>query len=333
MNKAQFEIQFNWIFVLAVGAIILIFFSVVMLKQKSASEQTTNLFVLKNLEAIMAGAEVSAGTVNFVDMPKIEVNFECNRYSIGDASKRFEIMSVFTPSKIKSNKMITWTLAWNVPYRVTNFLYLTSPNIRYVLIGENELAVSVNKTMPKELNKELIRFSDINNIKNKNDAQVRFIFFNINPVLPNEFIKMSDKDVSALKVTGDDENTGTIEFYKKEGTIFTNKKTSYYLKEPSLIGAVFTDNIEMYECVMKNAFKKLNIVTEVYKKKIEDLRNIYTSQGDRCAAYYDLQYINTISSAASPNFNFPQISAIDTNSILLENQNKQAQLYSCALIY
>lgn len=334
-KRGQFEIQFNWIFVLAVGAIILLFFTSIMLKQKSASEQTTNIFVLKNIEAILAGAEVSTGTLNFVDLPKLEIEFECNKYRIGSASRSFEIMSVFTPSKIKSNKMITWTLDWNVPYRVTNFLYLTTPNIRYVLVGDNNLARKINKSMPKELNKELIKVSDINNIKNKNDDMVRFVFFEINVdnSVISEFDKMNYKDVTALKVNGN-EDTGTIDFFEKDKNtdVFVSQGTSYYLKKPSLIGAIFTDDIKMYECVMENAFKKLKIVTKVYYQKTEDLKNYYIGQGDSCANHHGITDISTIL-GASANFDQPQILAIDSASIVLEQYNKQAQLYSCALIY
>jgi len=334
MNKrGQFEIQFNWIFVLAVGAIILLFFSVIMIKQKGASEQTTNIFVLRNLEAILAGAEVSTGTVNFVDVPKVEIGFECNRYSIGSASKRFEIMNVFVPSKIKSNKLITWTLDWNLPYRVTNFLYLTSPTIKYVLIGNNDLAFSVNKNIPKELNKELI--GSIADVVNKDDGKVRFVYFNDGVSdgsnVPSEFSKMSDKDVTALKVNGN-KDTGFVEFFKKKGEEFVSSGTSYYLKEPSLIGAIFTDDIKMYDCVMKNVFKKLNIVTRIYQKKTESLKNYYISQGDSCANYHKSTDINIIL-GASTEFSPANIENINSASKALKQQNKQAQLYSCALIY
>ena len=336
-KRGQFEIQFNWIFVLVAGALILLFFSVIMLKQKDISEQTTNQFISRNLKAIIASAEVSTGTLNFVDLPKVEIEFECNKYRIGSASRRFEIMSVFAPSKIKSNKMLTWTLAWNLPYRVTNFLYLTSPNIRYILIGDNDLAREINKTLPKELNKELVKPipTEINTIKNKNDHKVRFVFFdtNIENSVISEFDEMSSDDLTALKVYDADEDKGTIEFYKKGSTGFMLKGKSHYLKKPSLIGAIFTDNIEMYDCTVNNAFKKLKIVTEVYEKKSEILRDYYDSQGDNCKNYHDLTSLYNEILTASNEFNDANIAIINTHVDTLEQKNKDAQLYSCALIY
>ena len=332
-KRGQFEIQFNWIFVLAVGAIILLFFSVIILKQKNASEQTTNLAVLKNLEAIFAGAEASTGTINFVDLPNVEINFECDRCSIGSTSKRFEIMSIFTPSKIKSNEMITWTLDWNLPYRVTNFLYLTSPNMRYVLVGDDGLASDIDENMPEELNKELA--ADASSIENKGDNKVRFIYFDGSisdgSGIPQEFSKMKDKDVTALKVSGNGD-MGFVEFFEKNGDIFASSGNSYYLKKPSLMGAIFADDIEIYNCVMESAFKKLNIVTKIYQKKTQDLQNYYNNRGDGCANYHESANINIIL-GASEEFTYSNIENINSASALLEDQNKQAQLYSCALIY
>ena len=337
-KRGQFEIQFNWIFVLAAGALILLFASVFVLKQKDISDRSVDQSVSNSLKAIIAGAEVSTNTLNFVDIPKVEIEFECGKYRVGSASKSFQIMSVFAPSKIESNKLLTWTLDWNIPYRVTNFLYLTSPNIRYILVGDgtDSLADKVNKSMPKELNKEWITewiTGDSDNVQDKNDAKVRFVFFNRdvdNSIVPG-FSRMRDEDVTALKVSVDG-NKGDVEFFEKKGNTFDPKGTSYYLKLPSLVGAVFTEDLELYNCVMESAFKKLNIVTKVYQKKTQNLYDDYVVLGDNCKDYHYTTSIDAILSA-SVKFDWPQIVAIDTGSIALELQNKQAQLYSCALIY
>jgi len=335
-KRGQFEIQFNWIFVLAAGVLILLFASVFVLKQKDISDRSVDQSVSNSLKAIIAGAEASTDTLNFVDIPKVKIEFECGKYRVGSASKSFQIMSVFAPSKIESNKLLTWTLDWNIPYRVTNFLYLTSPNVRYILVGDDtdNLAYKVNKSMPKELNKEWITPGDIGTVNDKNDAKVRFVFFNRNKEdsVVLKFSKMREEDVTALEVFGDG-NKGDVEFFEKKGNNFESKGSSYYLRLPSLIGAVFTEDLELYNCVMDSAFKKLNIVTKIYKKKTGNLAGHYNNEGDTvCANDHGSGYLGAILTA-SANFGWPQIVAVNTNSIALELQNKQAQLHSCALIY
>ena len=333
-KRGQFEIQFNWIFVLAAGALILLFASVFVFKQKDISERTVDQSVSNSLKAIIAGAEVSTDTLNFIELPKVEIEFECGKYRVGSASRNFQIMSVFAPSKIESTRLMTWTLDWNIPYRVTNFLYLTSPNVRHILVGSDSLAYKINKSMPKELNKEWIKPSDIGSVKDKNDAKVRFVF--INTVVDNdvlqEFSKMRIGDVTALKVEGG-EDKGTVEFFEKKGSDFESKGTSYYLRMPSLIGAVFTEYFEMYNCVMESAFKKLNIVTQIYKKKTERMKDYYNDQGDAvCANDHRPADINNILSASSQ-FNDANIDKIDLAAGRLVVQNNDAQQDSCAGIY
>jgi len=331
-KRGQFEIQFNWIFVLVAGALILLFASVFVLKQKDISERTVDQSVSNSLKAIIAGAEVSTDTLNFVELPKIRIEFECGKYRVGSASRSFQIMSVFAPSKIESTRLMTWTLDWNIPYRVTNFLYLTSPNIRHILVGSDSLAYKVNKSMPKELNKEWVKPGG--SVEDKNDAKVRFVFINtgVDNSVPSKFSKMRDEDVTALKVDGD-ESKGMMEFFEKKGNSFESKGTSYYLRLPSLVGAVFTEDFEMYNCVMESVFKKLNIVTKIYKKKTGNMASHYNSQGDAvCANDHGSGYLDAILTA-SGTFNDVNIQLIDSAANNLVQQNEDAQLHSCAGIY
>ena len=331
-KRGQFEIQFNWIFVLAAGALILLFASVFVLKQKDISGRAVDQSVSNSLKAIIAGAEVSTDTLNFVELPKIGIEFECGKYRVGSASRSFQIMSVFAPSKIESTRLMTWTLDWNTPYRVTNFLYLTSPNVRYILVGAetDSLAYKINKSMPKELNKEWINPGD--SVEDKNDAKVRFVFINTgvdNNVVP-KFSKMRGEDVTALKVVGDENK---VEFFEKKGSDFESKGISYYLKLPSLVGAVFTEDFELYNCVMVGAFKKLKIVTQIYKKKTESMAGYYSGQGDAvCANDHGSGYLTAILTA-SGKFNDVNIQLIDSAANNLVQQNEDAQLHSCAGIY
>lgn len=332
-KRGQFEIQFNWIFILVAGGLILLFASVFVLKQKGISDRTVDQSVSNSLKAIIAGAEASTDTLNFVELPKLEIEFECGKYRVGSASRSFQIMSVFAPSKIESNRLLTWTLDWNTPYRVTNFLYLTSPNVRYILVGEGALAGRVNKSMPGELNKNWVK-SAISSVGNKNDAKARFVFINTNvdSSILSKFSKMEDKDVTALKVEGDVDE-GRVEFFEKNGNVFESKGTSYYLRIPSLVGAVFTEDVEVYTCIMENAFRKLNIVTQIYEKKTRAMKDYYMAEADpSCVTDHRLDSIITIKEK-SKKFDSGNILAIDSAADGLVQQNKDAQLHSCALIY
>ena len=146
MNKKGFEVQFNWLFVLVAGAAILLFFTVVVAKQKSVSETSTKAAVLKSIEAIITGAGISSDTINTVNIPESDIEVGCGRVSIGGVSKQYQSLILFAPGFIRGSKIITQTLPFNAPYRATNLLYATSTGARYIIIGDTSLAGEINKT-------------------------------------------------------------------------------------------------------------------------------------------------------------------------------------------
>ncbi len=334
INKKAFEIQFNWIFVLAAGAAILLFFTIVVVKQKGLTDTSTKASILKNIEAIVAGAGVGVDTTNLIQVPNSDIEVGCNRVSIGGVSKQYQSMVLFAPGLIKGSRLVTQTLGFSVPYRATNMLYLTSQQARYILIGDNSLAREINKTLPPALTKEFYKTSSL--ISNKNNYKVRLIIFgdvDTSAINIGSLDKVPDSDVTAIKVNGD-EVKGTIQFYQKKGSSWLLKGDSIYIGKSSLIGAVYSETKEAYECNMHNAFSRLNLVTKIYKDRTEALRNSDLTERPRCLEAY-----NTAStqldkiSAASSNFDNINVEKISNAAKELSNENKNAQKYSCTMIY
>lgn len=333
MNKKAFEVQFNWIFVLVAGVAILLFFTAVVIKQKNVSETSTKATVLKSIEAMITGAGVSTDTINIIDVPNSNIEVGCSRVSLGGVSKQYQNLILFAPILIKGDKLITQTLAFSVPYRATNLLYMTSPQLRYIIIGNSNLAKEINKSMPSDLKKEFYQSEP--QIKNSNNYKIRFIVFESMMEFPKALEKMPDSDVTAIKINGDNEK-GTIEFWQKEGNSWLSKGSSTYLGKSSLIGAVYADTFDTYECNMQNVFSRLNLVTKIYierTKKLTQKAGTFSRQV-QCNQFYNnaLSHLNNILTASST-FNRENVETIADSAKLLANENKNAQITSCALIY
>ena len=334
MNKKAFEMQFNWIFVLVAGAAILLFFTVVVVKQKGVAETSTKATVLKSIEAIITGASVSTDTTNIINIPNSNIEVSCGRISLDEVSKQYQSLILFAPSLIKGDRLITQTLGFSAPYKATNLLYMTSQQLRYIIIGNTDLAKEINKSLPVELKKEFYETLPI--IKNENNYKVRFVFFtNSDPSVLENLGKMPDSDVTAIKINGDSEK-GIIEFWQKEGASWLAKGTSNYIGKQSLIGAVYAETLEAYECNMKNIFTRLNLVTQIYSERTKKLmqKAAVSSREVQCNQFYNnaLAKLNTIFTASS-SFNKENIDSITESAKLLSNENKNAQIYSCTLIY
>lgn len=338
-KKGVIEVQFNWLFVLIIGAVILIMFAGIIVRQKNISETSKNVLLLNNLDAIFSGSEASSGTVNIVKIPETRIEFRCNRYSIGQLSKQLGVMNVFPPSVLEGDRLISMTLDFSMPYRITNLVYITSPEYRYIFIGGND-AMEMERMMPNETFSQI--FSTLGEVRYEGEKKARFVFFddflNDGSSLSfnlDDYARLSDNDVTALNVKGSLES-GTIEFFRKQKDRFVKIGESNYIGKESLLGAVFSDNPEIYSCVMDNVIEKANIVAMVYRGKTEAIRNAYSASNDRCSALLDSVYsLENIDKmlAASSAFSPSNADEIISAAKGLQGQNRQAQLQSCATIY
>jgi hypothetical protein len=162
-KKAAIEVQFNWIFVLIAGALIIGFFVMIVSKQQTSVKSEINIVVSRAIEAILTGSKVSADSASPGSLPVGNIEFDCDSYSVGDVERKLKQMTVFAPDLIKGKQIITWSLPWNVPFRATNLLLLTSPQVRYIFVYDHlatdDLNVFAGKLHDKML--EQLKFKKI----------------------------------------------------------------------------------------------------------------------------------------------------------------------------
>jgi len=198
------------------------------------------------------------------------------------------------------------------------------------------------------MNKELVHPNELGDLKDKNNYKVKFIFLgDINNNGLTNLGKMQDKDITGIQIVGiNNENvlpsTGTIKFLQKKGDFWDQRTETFYLKKESLYGAIFAADKEMYDCVMKKAFTKLNLLTQIYLARSTRLSDYYGIDNANCAnAHYQakvqLEYIKDSSQLRITDF--PATNGINNMIAMrdfnthIKDENQRAQLFSCALIY
>ncbi len=319
-KKGVVEAQLTWVFILIVGTIILLFFIGIAQKQRQIAEMKSSANILQQLDGILTGAEVSSGTSFLIKIPKVEIELDCNSFSIGGLTKSLKTRIVFSPDLISGRQLIIYNLDWSVPYRVSNFLYLSSPEVRYVLVGGAE---ELNESLPEFMNKEIV--SSIDNLTDKNNYKVKFVFFDYTPSGTEGITNLKTKDVTAISIDTAKglDAYGTIEFYQVEDGQWSIGTETDYLKKESVVGAIFAENIDQYECAMKKASKKLKIVTSIHKTRATTLSNNY-DPGSTCYTLLN-QALNLLREDAGLE---------DTSSLVgLVSINRQLQLLGCPTIY
>ena len=318
-KKAQLELGFNWIYMLVAGGVILLFFVGIVVKEKFKAEESLGQDLVRTMESLFTGAQVSEKTKNVIDiggLADFTLYFDCEdqvtTYGLKETSARAEniVDPIFSPKELKATKMIAWSLPYNFPYKVADMLFITSSNTKYFLYSgittdlflKEFLKATGTEFNTQQLNSE----KEYQTLDPGNNFQIRIVDFTgqlITPTkktIPSNLQKFDNAKVSAIVFSG----KNTFDYYQKQGTIWT-KKTVLPLRVISLsdqrdaakYAAIFAQDKEMYRCNMKKAFARMKYFTDIYQSKAKTVIDHYSqdktkvdeftkSTASGCLGYY-----------------------------------------------
>ncbi|PIN68547.1 hypothetical protein COV93_09025, partial [Candidatus Woesearchaeota archaeon CG11_big_fil_rev_8_21_14_0_20_43_8] len=82
-KRGVVDLQFNWIFVLIAGAVILAIFFAVANSLKQSSDDKIDLEVSTDLKSILIGAKVSTDSSNVIPIPSSDITIEADGIKVG----------------------------------------------------------------------------------------------------------------------------------------------------------------------------------------------------------------------------------------------------------
>ena len=331
-KKGQISITFNWVYILIAGAIILLFFVGLVVKQQAVSEQNLASEVVRVMESIFTGAGVSEKTKNFIDTSGLSdytLYFGCEEGTsefgiVGKSTPSQNVIDpIFAPSNIRSSHLILWSLPYKLPFKTIDFLFVTSSNTKYFLLGNDPFAEEfINATD----NFNRLWIQDLSMVDPGKNFQIRIvdlegIFIEDNTPVPEKVKYMQDDRVTAVSFTG----TNLVDFYQKNGLLWkkTNSEPVQIIslggeRDAAKYAAIFSDDEQSYMCNMQKAFKRLDYLLLIYEQKAQEIEKYYLDNPN-------LQY-------SSDCLNYVQISGYEpnVNSALESLKNNVA---ACTLKY
>ena len=333
MKKRGFtEVQFTWIFILIAGAVFLLIFAKITGKQRDISEEKVSAITLRGLSSVFTSLSISSNAFHEGELPKQSIKVSCDKFTIAGQSMPFGNSIIFSPALIKGEKYLSMTLQWNVPFKVTNFVYLTHPEVRYIFV-ENGLDIVYTNVLSKIPDKMkypegIIEVGNTEVDKDKNNYKVRFIYFgeNSNPTTnPNNIIlpNTKDYDITKLEVLSD-----KINFYRKNKNNWDDIGGSSYLDDEMLLGAIFSEDKETYECVVGRAFELLRKEAGFNEKVVTKLRDAIV---DPCKTIYNealVQFTIILQNLAISSSSFLKSAMSE-----LDKLNADAEKNSCITLY
>ncbi|MBI2573287.1 hypothetical protein HYV86_05480 [Candidatus Woesearchaeota archaeon] len=294
-RKGEISITFNWIYVAIAGAVILLFFAGLIVKSKATAEQQLSFDVITILDSIFTGAQASENTKTPIDtsgLTEYTLQFECDErvttYSIKDtiAKEDAAIAPIFSPYELQTPRLILWSLPYKFPFKVIDFLFVTSPNTKYFVIGStpssiefiNEFDKATKDSDPRnQINKQILSDPAAYALADpQNNYQVRFIDLD-GKTIPTTPPPLKIKSLADNRVSAVSFGANNVKFYQKKGETWVLSRGSRpegmsiisvaSQRDATKYAAIFSGSEELYRCNMQKAFERLEYVSQIYSKQ------------------------------------------------------------------
>ena len=350
-KKGFIEVQVNWVFILIAGAIILMVAFSFVTKLRAASKVKVADSLVKDIEAIAAGAQIAKGGAQTVPVPKVNIEFACTEectcgFRVGPAEKMFKDKVIFAPDNLEDVALFFLALDWKMPFRVTNFLYISNRFVKYFIVSEpgkgTEIIDIFKKKLPDRLVVEYIDVKNVHLAQPQNYQEFKFVL--VHTPLPSigglesELAKFAKKDYGVIHIDVNKEITFFDKKSKKRAG-FKQPVTLAYAGDAALFGAVFSDDATMYRCNMGTALRRLGYVADVYSARAIALQNKSLAgdiPGVDCRYGEGVGLLRDLGSAASQAAS--QVTAASMGSLAgyvdeIDIENQRLLRASCPLLY
>ncbi|MEK6936671.1 MAG: hypothetical protein AABW58_01215 [Nanoarchaeota archaeon] len=238
MNKKGMEITFNWIFVIIAGSVLLMFFLFFAWKQIGLFNKLGINEVVSKLNNEIDSFAIGVSLNKVVELPKgVDISFKCGEV-VFKGAKKDTLHLIYAEGDFRE-RFNLWTNAWVFPFKVDNLYYTTNSNGKMFIIGNENFFFNIPNKFPKSNN--------LNQEVGKNDVIVDFTNSNL------------QRNYRENKVLVIDSSRNMITFFPE------NKKEEFYGEE-MIYGGIFSSYTE-YSCLRKKALERLNVISELYKKK------------------------------------------------------------------
>ncbi len=315
------EIQINWIFVLIAGAIILIAVFGFLSHQKKATQLKIADTLIKDIEALATGTSALKESSQQITLPKTDIIIKCTddcscTINTGQISKDFRDKQIFAPQTLTGLRAVFWTKAWEIPFRATNFLYITDKSAKYyfVYIDESEslsLKQKIEQLIPAGITFEFVGPQGIGALKNAGFDQTKFIFLNT-PIQSVD--KSFGKNTKFIALTD-----SLITFW--EGG---EAKSTGYITDAEFFGAIFADGFQLYSCNIEKAKKRLKFIINIYEERAKKLNELFTASQEVVCGYDAV--INELNA-------FEGDLDITKHYTVIKGLNAEKVAQSCPLVY
>ena len=127
--------QFNWIFVVIAGAIILSIFAGFAVKYMDLRESRNDAEIARGLDQIFLSSKSTAQYKTFDIGRSFDINFLCDQFVINKNHRQEYDYVIFGDDAENARELIIWSREFKHPFRVDNIVYVFDPRKTVAVVG------------------------------------------------------------------------------------------------------------------------------------------------------------------------------------------------------
>ena len=344
-RRAAIQVQFTWIFALIAGAVILLFFFKLIGSVTETSEDTLCSEVARDLDAIFVGAGTSIGTTNNLSLPGLDMTFDCTGYSLPECSSPYGGTIVFSPARLEGSAVVSHAAGLDIPYRVAPLLYLSSPDYRYIFIGDAAAVRGLAAAMPKPLLTETLGLSAAQSLTDMNSPAVRVVVSQGPAAFTLDLGELNSLSEEVVSVVGIQQTNAdlpvTVTFFRRDESsptpyTYVLEKSFQMASQSLVLGAVLSGDATLFECTLAKALERsLYVTEEVLSRTMELKQSNKLSPSCQALSQYKNAVIEltTIHNELSAYIESGSPGTLSARGKTLSGYNDALRLYSCPTLY
>ncbi|MDD5133697.1 MAG: hypothetical protein PHD81_00945 [Candidatus Nanoarchaeia archaeon] len=287
--------QFNWVFIILAGMVILAFFTNFTVKYIDLQNKKDNAKIVASIDNQLLSLQQSSSELQ-ADIENMPTNYKfgCDNIEVGNfIPRQLNDKFVFGPKSVDTDLLIVYLRSWNYPFKITNFFYMSDKQPYYLIYNSDSERFVKDLDLPNRMNIQITKIIPIQKGKK--------IIFTKNP---------SGDAVQIVPRNGNWE----------EGYVYIENKKYPLFGLPSIYAVIFSD---YYPCILDRTLEKYKEVLKVYQEKALMLTQL------RNDCNYDQLY--TRLKQIEGNIDKKEYDKFKDNVKLLIEQNKN--LSPCPLIF
>ena len=276
-SRGQISLQFNWIFVLIIGAVILAFFLTVINNQEKRADAEEATELVKTVDNVFTAIGTNPDTVETFTISQADIRFDCepglSQYYIqGAGPVDTSHQAIFVPATVEGKEVTMWTQTWHAPFPAMVVTHLASDRMTFLFVNDSMTTIeeSLYREMPDEFDKHLLTKAQLNGVSETGYDRYVIITTDDSLNAPSDIEDEAHVRVIAPSNTGQ-YPTGNVTF--KHGS---NKKNKTYVTEPMLWGAIFTEDASTYDCTVAKARTRQRMLATIIKDRLDTLMDELT---------------------------------------------------------